>query len=224
MIRFRLSAVAVTVAALLLCFTPARAAGDTLQLAVANVGVDAEPEADEIDGQGTAYAVDYDLPVSTFGAFALHFGLSRVDGVGSAGLGGWAFALGSALNFGDVTDNDGDPLGLVSGYVRGDVGVTWADSREVTQEVPVVTVPPSLNGHHDLPGPSRATLAEIEIDTDVTEQYVTAAAVAGVRLLFDRATGLGVGAEVAYRTPLTDGVSVENATAVRVFFSVPTGQ
>lgn len=223
MTRFRLSAVAVTVAALLLCFTPARAAGDTLQLAVANVGVDAEPEADDIDGQGTAYAVDYDLPVSTFGAFALHFGLSRVDGVGSAGLGGWAFALGGQLNVGDVSDNDGDPLGVFSGYFRGDVGVTWADAREVTTEVPVVTVPPSLHGTQPVPAPA-ATLAEIEIDTEVSEQFVTAAAVAGVRLVFDRASGLGIGAEVAYRAPLNDGVSVENATAVRLYFSVPTTQ
>jgi hypothetical protein len=198
---------AVALAAVLLCFTPARAGEDEIELAAIHADVSAAEAAEEIDGTGTAYSIAWTRPVSKHGLLSSHLDLSRLDGVGSAGQGGYSIAAGAQLNFGDVTSLDGDPIGPIRGFLRGAIGGTWADARTVTESVAVAT-------------PS-ATADSVEVDLDVSEQYMTAGVAAGIQARFGLARDFGFGLEARYEVPLNDGLDVEKVGGVRAFLILP---
>ncbi len=201
---------AVTLAALLCCTIPARAADDpgSIETSIASVNVDASAAT---DGSGTAYNVAWVRPLTKLGMFAGRLDMTRIDGIGDANAGAWNVALGAQLQLGDATDADGDPAGAFQGFLRGSLGLTFQDAIEMSEEVPVGTVVPS-------------TLAEtIEVPITISEQYVSAGFGAGFRIFANAERTIGFGSEVGLAIPLNADVLVDNTVSVRAFLILPAG-
>jgi hypothetical protein len=203
----RLAALA---AVLLLCFVPARAGEDSIEVVLGGVNVSADNS--ELDDSGYAAALSWDHVLTKGGAVSGHLNLARADKFSSDQVGAWSIDVGARVHFGDTNAADGTPPGRVRGYLEGRLGGTWQDKFTQTETVTV-----SSGGSGGL----TTTPVTAEIEVGSADQYLTAGAAAGLRVYFDTARTIGLGVEGAYRKPLNAQLDVNGATRLAVFLIVP---
>jgi hypothetical protein len=189
-------------AAVLLCFTPARAGDGSIEITVAQPTIDA---GEDLDGTGIGYAVAYDQPFGK-GRLSGRFNLERQDGFDNPDQGAWQLDASALVHFGDATTLDGDPAGRLRAYLGGSFAWSLMDRMTATEAVTVSDGETTLTG---------------ETEVEVGSQHFAVGGVAGARVYFDATRTIGMGVEARYFKPISDGVEIDGEASARVFLILP---